>query len=149
VSETPAEAAPAGGAPAAVPRPGDDRTPGPAADAAAPAGIAALQGAAATHGAPPAHVDQPTSEPAGDPACPPEPGAPPPPAPLGVDRAPTGNPEVDAAAQRLADADELPTEDHIEVYEDVHTALRDILSALDRPAGPRPPQPRAPLQNRS
>jgi hypothetical protein len=79
----------------------------------------------------------------------PEPDGPPAPAPLGVDRAATGNAEVDAAAERLADADELPTEDHIEVYEDVHTALRDILAALDHPAGPRPPQPRAPLQNRS
>lgn len=69
------------------------------------------------------------------------PGGPPAPEPLGVDLGETGNPEVDALVQRLADADELPTEDHVEVYEDVHGGLRDVLAALDQPVGPRPPAP--------
>ena len=56
------------------------------------------------------------------------PGAP---EPLGVTVAPTGNADVDAAIGRLADADEMPTQSHIEVYEDVHRGLRDALAALD------------------
>ncbi|MEU6017819.1 hypothetical protein ABZ826_28375 [Streptomyces sp. NPDC047515] len=66
-------------------------------------------------------------------ARPSEPAAP---APLGVGRTPTGNAEVDARLERLADADHLPAEGHIEVYEDVHRGLRDALTALD--AGPAP-----------
>ena len=53
------------------------------------------------------------------------------PEPLGVTVAPTGNSEVDAAVGRLTDADEMPTQSHIEVYEDVHRGLRDALTALD------------------
>ncbi|MGW5355629.1 hypothetical protein ACWERV_34565 [Streptomyces sp. NPDC004031] len=53
------------------------------------------------------------------------------PEPLGVAVPPTGNADVDAALARLADADELPTHSHIEVYEDVHHGLRDALAALD------------------
>lgn len=53
------------------------------------------------------------------------------PAPLGVALPTTGHPEVDALLTRLEDADILPTEDHIEVYEDVHRGLRDALTALD------------------
>jgi hypothetical protein len=53
------------------------------------------------------------------------------PVPLGVELAPTGNPEVDALIERLGDADALPTQDHIEVYEDVHQGLRSALTALD------------------
>lgn len=53
------------------------------------------------------------------------------PEPLGVTVAPTGNADVDAAMDRLADADDLPTQSHIEVYEDVHRGLRDALAALD------------------
>jgi hypothetical protein len=43
----------------------------------------------------------------------------------------TGNTEVDAVLVRLRDADRLPTEDHVEVYEDVHRGLRDTLTRLD------------------
>lgn len=52
-------------------------------------------------------------------------------APLGVELPGTGHPEVDALLTRLGDADTLPTQDHIEVYEDVHRGLRDALTALD------------------
>lgn len=53
------------------------------------------------------------------------------PEPLGVVVPATGNADVDAALARLADADEIPTHSHIEVYEDVHHGLRDALAALD------------------
>ncbi|MET8166591.1 hypothetical protein ABZT34_20440 [Streptomyces sp. NPDC005329] len=60
-------------------------------------------------------------------------------APLDVPRAPTGDAEVDALLDRLADADHLATDGHVEVYEDVHRGLRDALTALD--ARPGPPVP--------
>ncbi|MFE1801223.1 hypothetical protein ACFW9L_34400 [Streptomyces sp. NPDC059517] len=64
------------------------------------------------------------------------------PAPLYVPRTPTGDAEVDALLDRLADADHLGTDGHVEVYEDVHRGLRDALTALDtRPGPPAPPAP--------
>jgi hypothetical protein len=66
------------------------------------------------------------------------------PPPLGVTVAPTGNAEVDALLERLADADVLPTDGHIEVYEDVHRGLRDALTALDSHPGPSAPVPAVP-----
>jgi hypothetical protein len=57
------------------------------------------------------------------------------PEPLGVAVAMTGNAEVDAAVERLGDADGLPTGGHIEVYEDVHQGLRDALASLDENRG--------------
>ncbi|MEU3276420.1 hypothetical protein [Streptomyces antibioticus] len=64
------------------------------------------------------------------------------PAPLAVPRTPTGHAEVDALLDRLADADHLATDGHVEVYEDVHRGLRDALTALDaRPGPPAPPAP--------
>ncbi|CAL9562606.1 hypothetical protein SUDANB6_04692 [Streptomyces sp. enrichment culture] len=61
------------------------------------------------------------------------------PAPLHVPRTPTGNAEVDAHLERLADADHLATDGHVEVYEDVHRGLRDALAALDARPGPLDP----------
>ncbi|MER8090847.1 hypothetical protein ABTZ57_38710 [Streptomyces sp. NPDC094048] len=58
------------------------------------------------------------------------------PAPLGIARTSTGDAEIDARLERLADADHLTADGHIEVYEDVHRGLRDALTALD--AGPAP-----------
>nr|WSZ95312.1 hypothetical protein OH820_06265 [Streptomyces sp. NBC_00857] len=64
------------------------------------------------------------------------------PRPLGVERAPTGNAEVDAGLARLADADHLTADGHVEVYEDVHRGLRDALTGLDaRPTPQGPPGP--------
>ncbi|WP_326795142.1 hypothetical protein OG946_06235 [Streptomyces sp. NBC_01808] len=62
------------------------------------------------------------------------------PVPLGVARTPTGNADVDAALDRLADADELPTGSHLEVYEDAHGRMREALEELDRSQGPPPAQ---------
>ncbi|TVP34455.1 hypothetical protein A3L22_10375, partial [Streptomyces griseus subsp. griseus] len=53
------------------------------------------------------------------------------PAPLGVVRTPTGYAAVDARLERLADADRLPADGHVEVYEDVHRGLRAELTSLD------------------
>ncbi|MFC9847239.1 hypothetical protein ACFWFF_07865 [Streptomyces sp. NPDC060223] len=69
------------------------------------------------------------------------------PAPLNVPRTPTGNADIDAQLDRLADADHLATDGHIEVYEDVHRGLRDALTALD--ARPGPPAPPTPYDRRS
>lgn len=63
------------------------------------------------------------------------------PAPLEVPRTPTGNAEVDAALERLGDADHLTTDGHLQVYEDVHGRLRDALTALDTRPGPPAPHP--------
>ncbi|MFJ9214331.1 hypothetical protein [Streptomyces sp. NPDC102264] len=64
------------------------------------------------------------------------------PLPLGLERIPTGDAEVDALLTRLADADHLPADGHVEVYEDVHRGLRDALTALDaRPAPQGVPGP--------
>ncbi|MGI5399920.1 hypothetical protein ACQEVG_10800 [Streptomyces sp. CA-135486] len=73
------------------------------------------------------------------------------PAPIGVPRVPTGNADVDARLERLADADHLPADGHLEVYEDVHRGLRDALTALDaRPApAPQGPSPSPPYNYRS
>ncbi|CCK31129.1 hypothetical protein BN159_6750 [Streptomyces davaonensis JCM 4913] len=80
---------------------------------------------------PETETPQEAVEPAHDPAAP---------APLNVPRTPTGNAEVDAQLERLADADHLATDGHVEVYEDVHQGLRDALTALDaRPGPPAPP----------
>ncbi|MEU4051847.1 hypothetical protein AB0F09_21925 [Streptomyces olivaceus] len=100
--------------------------------------------------------EQPAAEQA-EPGPPESPGyEPAAPAPLGVPRTPTGDAGVDARLARLADADHLATDGHVEVYEDVHRGLRDALTALDArpgPAGPpgtpAPPSPSAPYDRRS
>ncbi|MFI9602550.1 hypothetical protein ACIHCX_22340 [Streptomyces sp. NPDC052043] len=72
------------------------------------------------------------------------------PAPLPVPRTPTGDARVDAALERLGDADHLATDGHLEVYEDVHGGLRDALTALDARPGPlAPPAQSPPYRHRS
>lgn len=92
-------------------------------------------------------MPEPENEPAAqtyDPAAP---------APLGVQRVETGDAGVDAQLKRLADADHLPADGHLAVYEDVHGGLRDALTALDaRPApapAPQAPSPSPSYDNRS
>ncbi|MEU3608218.1 hypothetical protein AB0E83_22635 [Streptomyces sp. NPDC035033] len=67
------------------------------------------------------------------------------PTPLGVPREPTGLPAVDALLERLAEADRLPADGHLAVYEDVHGGLRAELTSLDaHPASAsRPHDPRS------
>jgi hypothetical protein len=84
--------------------------------------------------APPGAVPVVLPAPAADRADAPAPGTARP-QPVGVTVGATGNAEVDAAVERLGDADELPTQAHIEVYEDVHQGLRDALAALDENRG--------------
>ncbi|WP_067465538.1 hypothetical protein [Actinomadura macra] len=68
---------------------------------------------------------------------------------------PTGDPRVDAALARLGDLPGRPVPEHVEVFEDIHQRLQDLLASADqddpattgegRPesAGPVPPvQPR-------
>lgn len=43
----------------------------------------------------------------------------------------TGNPAVDAAAQRLAALDDAPVEEHVDIYDDVHRRLQEGLADLD------------------
>ncbi|KUL47665.1 MULTISPECIES: hypothetical protein [unclassified Streptomyces] len=91
----------------------------------------------AAEAAEPPVSDEPSYDPAG-------------PAPLGVERTPTGDADVDAHLARLGDADHLATDGHIEVYEDVHRGLRDALTALDARPGPSaPPGAPTPSYDRS
>ncbi|GAA2233073.1 hypothetical protein GCM10010232_19810 [Streptomyces amakusaensis] len=85
----------------------------------------------------------PAPGPGSPPAAPPPAGEPSVPAPLGVPRPPTGDAGVDALLARLADADHLPADGHLEVYEDVHRGLRATLASLDAnpPAAPAPRTP--------
>jgi hypothetical protein len=92
------------------------------------AGVEAVVPAAAGESVP--RSEPRVAEPGDDPAGP---------APLNVPRTPTGHPEVDTALDRLADADHLATDGHVEVYEDVHRRLRDELTALDVRPGPPVP----------
>jgi hypothetical protein len=63
--------------------------------------------------------------------------------------APTGDPRVDAAVERLAALGDMDLADQPAVLEDVHGRLRDILGELgeaggpaqDRPAQDRPAEP--------
>ena len=40
----------------------------------------------------------------------------------------TGDPRIDAATARLGDLADLPTADHVAVYDDVHRRLQDALA---------------------
>ncbi|SCK57121.1 hypothetical protein YWIDRAFT_08227 [Streptomyces sp. SceaMP-e96] len=80
-----------------------------------------------------------TAEPEGRPGTTAEPEGPAGPQPIGVGVTPTGEAAVDAGLRRLADADHLPASGHLQVYEDVHRGLRDVLAGLDQHPGPPAP----------
>ncbi|MGH3156621.1 MAG: hypothetical protein ACRDNF_08625 [Streptosporangiaceae bacterium] len=50
----------------------------------------------------------------------------------------TGEPRVDEAIAALDRLGELPVDDHVAVFEDTHTRLREVLSELDTRAGQQP-----------
>ncbi|WP_240804109.1 hypothetical protein [Streptomyces sp. A0592] len=97
--------------------------------AEAPSAAGADAGAEVGAGAPAESAESAES------AAPAEPAGP---AALGVVRTPTGHAGVDAHLARLADADHLGADGHVEVYEDVHRGLREALTALDAPPVPGP-----------
>jgi hypothetical protein len=66
------------------------------------------------------------------------------PQPLGVGITPTGDAAVDDRLRRLADADRLAVSGHLQVYENVHRGLRDVLAALDQHPGPPAPSATTP-----
>ncbi|WP_398950694.1 hypothetical protein [Streptomyces sp. ID38640] len=68
-----------------------------------------------------------------------EPEGPAGPQPIGVGVTPTGEAAVDAGLRRLANADHLPASGHLQVYEDVHRGLREVLAGLDQHPGPPAP----------
>jgi hypothetical protein len=79
------------------------------------------------------------------PTAPGRPGAPAGPPPV----EPTGDERVDEAVARLGELGGAPVSRHVEIFEDVHRRLQDVLAAIDEdaaapaaPAGspvPRPP----------
>lgn len=40
---------------------------------------------------------------------------------------PTGDAQIDAALDRMRDVSELPTAEHVEVFEEVHRRMQDLL----------------------
>ncbi|MFE6721451.1 hypothetical protein ACFVDU_28160 [Streptomyces albidoflavus] len=99
-------------------------------------------GPAGQEAGPPGGTPGPPGEAPGAPAD--EVPAPAGPAPLGLVREETEEPQVDAALGRLGDVDHLATDGHLTVYEDVHQGLRAALDALDAPPGPSAPPPARP-----
>ncbi|MFC9976552.1 hypothetical protein ACFVH6_37205 [Spirillospora sp. NPDC127200] len=69
-------------------------------------------------------------------------------APAGPQAEPTGDARVDAALARLAELAGTPVAAHVEVFEDVHQRLQELLAAADDgepgPSGPPVPRPPAP-----
>lgn len=44
---------------------------------------------------------------------------------------PTGHPQVDQLLERLRELDEVPTADHVTIYDEIHRGLQDVLADLD------------------
>ncbi|NDU71020.1 hypothetical protein GWI34_00050 [Actinomadura sp. DSM 109109] len=57
---------------------------------------------------------------------------------------PTGDPRVDAAVARLAELGGRPVSAHVEVFEDVHQRLQELLAAAGQDERPAPPRPAFP-----
>ncbi|QFG20069.1 hypothetical protein [Actinomadura sp. WMMB 499] len=64
---------------------------------------------------------------------------------------PTGDPRVDAVLARLGDLAGRPVPEHVEIFEDVHRSLQELLISAEstpegepgEPGAPAPPRPRA------
>ncbi|MDL4820335.1 hypothetical protein [Actinomadura opuntiae] len=61
---------------------------------------------------------------------------------------PTGDPRVDEVVARLGELAGRPVPEHVEIFEDVHQRLQDLLAGAERAEGPSsqpgPPAPRRP-----
>ncbi|SFQ00521.1 hypothetical protein K8Z49_07670 [Actinomadura madurae] len=66
---------------------------------------------------------------------------------------PTGDPRVDAAVARLGELGGRPVPEHVEIFEDVHQRLQELLASAgqdegpglaERPERPEPPRPAFP-----
>ncbi|MFA1537561.1 hypothetical protein [Actinomadura monticuli] len=53
---------------------------------------------------------------------------------------PTGDPRVDAAVARLAELGGRPVSEHVELYEDVHRGLQELLASAGQDEPSPPPQ---------
>ncbi|TDC06458.1 hypothetical protein [Actinomadura bangladeshensis] len=69
-------------------------------------------------------------------AAPETPAAPPP--------EPTGDPRVDAAVAPLAGLGGRPVQEHVEIFEDVHRRLQELLASAGQDEPAQPPQPPRP-----
>jgi hypothetical protein len=69
----------------------------------------------------------------------PEPEFPPVPAPE-----PTGDPRVDAAVAALGGLGGRPVHEHVEVFEDVHRQLQELLASAGQDEPGQPPRPAEP-----
>lgn len=57
---------------------------------------------------------------------------------------PTGDPRVDAAVAPLAGLGGRPVQEHVEIFEDVHRRLQELLASAGQDEPARPPQPPRP-----
>jgi hypothetical protein len=73
----------------------------------------------------PPEIDEPAAR--ADPLPPPDPD----PAPAPPSPEPTGDERVDTALARLDELTAAPVADHVEVFEDVHRRLQDVLASVD------------------
>ncbi|HEX2316881.1 MAG TPA: hypothetical protein VHJ17_24255 [Thermomonospora sp.] len=61
---------------------------------------------------------------------------------MGGEVEPTGDERVDAVLGRLRELGGVPVAGHVEIFEDVHRRLQDVLTSVDQEAAvPRQPGP--------
>ncbi|NKZ08980.1 hypothetical protein [Actinomadura latina] len=59
---------------------------------------------------------------------------------------PTGDPRVDAAVAGLGELGGRPVGEHVEIFEDVHRRLQELLASAGQDEPPQPPQQSQPSQ---
>jgi hypothetical protein len=64
--------------------------------------------------------------------------------PAGPTPGPTGDPRVDAAVARLGELGGRPVPEHVEIFEDVHQRLQELLASAGQDERPEPPRPSFP-----